>query len=380
VEFHVGEPHIPSLVKLYDKLASNLDLIPPGVSEPLVKPKSVDDVPIINLTFWSKDMDDASLRLLALDVLQRLKEVPNTGIGFIVGGRRTQMRVEALPRRLSGFDMSMDELANTIRTANSEQAVGHIELGKHNYKVFSGSFLRTAPEIARLVVGIRNNQPVYVSDLANVYQGPEETRSFVTYYTGPAGEDEPVANGEPAVTLAIAKKKGSNGVTVAKDILAMVESLKGELIPDNVHVAVTRNYGKTANEKVNELLFKLFLVTIAVTVLVLFTLGIRPAFVVFAVIPVVILVTVFGAMVLHYTIDRVSLFALVFAIGILVDDAIVVIENIYRRWLLQGTTDLNTAVDAVREVGNPTIVATFTVIAALMPMAFVPGMMGPYME
>jgi multidrug efflux pump subunit AcrB len=380
VEFRVGQEMVPSLLKLYDKLASNLDLIPPGVSEPMVKPKGVDDVPIVDLTFWSRDVDDAGLRALALDVLQHLKEVPNTGIGFVVGGRSEQIRVEALPRRLSGFDMSLDELANTIRTANSEQQVGHIEMGKSNFTVFSGSFLRSAAEVARLVVGIRKDQPVYVSDLANVSQGPEETSRFVTYTTGPAGHDPMVANGEPAVTLAIAKKHGSNGVTVANDVLAMVNSLKGSLIPDNVNVSVTRNYGKTANDKVNELLFKLFVATGAVTILVLLTLGLRPAFVVLIVIPIVILVTVFFALLLKYSINRVSLFALIFAIGILVDDAIVVIENVYRRWLLQGTTDIETAVDAVREVGNPTIVATFTVIAALLPMAFVSGMMGPYMR
>jgi multidrug efflux pump subunit AcrB len=380
VVFDVGEQTTPSLVKVYDKLASNLDLMPPGVLEPIVKPKGIDDVPILNLTFWSRDVDDAVLRSLALDVLQRLKEVPDTGIGFVVGGRAEQIRIEALPRRLSGFDMSLDELANTIRTANSEMQAGNVELGRNSFTVFSGEFLRSAPEIARLVVGIRNNQPVYVSDLANVYQGPEETNKLVTYYTGQAGKDDPVGNGEPAVTLAIAKKSGSNGVTVANNVEEMVESLKGRLIPDNVYVKVTRNYGETANEKVEELLIKLLVATVAVTLLVWLTLGWRPALVVLLVIPVVILVTVFGALLTGYSINRVSLFALIFSIGILVDDAIVVIENIYRRWLMQGTTDTETAVDAVREVGNPTIVATFTVIAALLPMAFVSGMMGPYMQ
>ncbi len=380
VEYKVGEELIPSLLKLYDKLASNLDLIPPGVSEPMVKPKSIDDVPIVTLTFWSPDVDDAALRSLALDVVQRIEEVPNTGMGFIVGGRSEQIRVEALPRRLAGFQMSLDELANTIRTANSEKRAGKIELGSHHFIVFTGSFLRSADEVARLVVGIRNERPVYVGDVAHVYQGPEETTRLVNYYTGPAGKDAPRADGASAVTLAIAKKKGTNGVTVARDILAMVDSLKGSLIPDNVRVTVTRNYGKTANDKVNELLGDIYLATFGVTIIMLLTMGFRPAMVVCIVIPVVILVTVFSAMFLGFTINRVSLFALVFSIGILVDDATVVVENTYRRWLAGGTSDTATAVDAVREVGNPTIVATFTIVAALIPMAFVPGMMGPYMR
>jgi multidrug efflux pump subunit AcrB len=380
VEYHVGEELIPSLLKLYDKLASNLDLIPPGVSEPLVKPKSIDDVPIITLTFWSREVDDAALRSLALEVLQRLKEVPNTGMGFVVGGRSEQIRIEALPRRLAGFRMSLDELANTIRTANSEKRAGKMEYDTNHFIVFTGSFLRTAQEVSRLVIGIRDGQPVYVGDVANVYQGPEETTRLVSYYSGPASPEDPPAQGESAVTLAIAKKKGSNGVIVANEVLAMVQSLQGILIPDNVHVAVTRNYGKTANDKVNELIVDLFMATAGVTLLMLLTMGFRPAMVVAIVIPIVILVTIFSAMFLGFTINRVSLFALVFAIGILVDDATVVVENTYRRWLAGSSADLDTTVDAVREVGNPTIVATFTIVAALLPMAFVPGMMGPYMQ
>jgi multidrug efflux pump subunit AcrB len=380
VEFKVGEELVPSLLKLYDKLASNLDLIPPGVSEPMVKPKSIDDVPIVTLTFWSRDVDDAALRSLALDVLQRIEEIPNTGMGFVVGGRSEQIRIEALPRRLAGFQMSLDELATTIRTANSEKRAGKTELGENQFIIFTGSFLRSADEVARLVVGIRNDHPVYVGDVAHVSQGPEETNRLVNYYTGPAGKDNPPGDGAPAVTLAIAKKKGSNGVTVARDILGMVDSLKGSLIPDNVQVTVTRDYGKTANDKVNELLGDIYLATFGVTIIMLLTMGLRPAVVVCIVIPIVILVTVFSAMFLGFTINRVSLFALVFSIGILVDDATVVVENTYRRWLAGGTSDLATAVDAVREVGNPTIVATFTIVAALIPMAFVPGMMGPYMR
>jgi len=380
VQFKVGEEMENSLVKLYDKLSSNTDRIPPGVSQPLVKPKGVDDTPVVTLTLWSSELDDAALRLLSLDLMQRLKEVKDTSQSFIVGGRSEQLRVEALPERMAGFGISMDQLANTIRTANSKRGVGSVEAWDKSFRVYTGSFLRSARDVGRLVVAIRDGSPVYVRDVAKIIHGPEETNKLVNYYSGAAySEDTPVANGEPAVTLAIAKKKGSNGVSVASDILAKVESLKGRLIPDNVHVSVTRNYGASANQKVNELIFKLFVATGIVTLLVWWFLGSRASFVVTLVIPVVILVTVFFAWILEFTIDRVSLFALIFSIGILVDDAIVVVENIYRRWLMKGEMDTETSVDAVREVGNPTILATFTVIAALLPMGFVSGMMGPYM-
>ncbi|MEO5339552.1 MAG: efflux RND transporter permease subunit [Magnetococcus sp. MYC-9] len=381
VEFVVGQDMEASLVKLYDKLHSNKDKIPPGVTEPLVKPKAVDDVPVVTLTLWSQDVDDAALRVLALDVLQKLNEVQNTSQGFVVGGRSEQIRVEIFPERLSGYGISLDQIAQTIKTANSETGLGKVESGDQGFSVYTGAFLKTAQDVGRLIVGTRGAAPVYVRDVADVFAGPEETSQLVTYTTGLARPDgTPAAEGLPAVTIAVAKKKGSNGVTVAQGVLDKVEELKGRLIPKNVQVSVTRNYGETANEKVNELLFKLLIATMAVTLLVWYSLGFKPATVTLIVIPVVILMTVFAAWIMGYTIDRVSLFALIFSIGILVDDAIVVIENIYRRWLLEDKCCPIISIDAVREVGNPTILATFTVIAALLPMGFVSGMMGPYMR
>ncbi|MFP4602745.1 MAG: efflux RND transporter permease subunit, partial [Halochromatium sp.] len=391
VEFEVGEHVGPSLVKVNDKIASNMDKIPPGVMPPLVKTKGIDDVPIVTLTLWSKDVDgngrpdvdDGQLRLLAQDVLQSLKEVKDTGNSFIVGGRREQITVDAYPERLSGYRISLDEVASTIRAANAETSAGGVESSGSHFSVVSGSFLDGAEDIERLVVGTYNEIPVYVRDIARVRQGPEDAEQLVAYYSGPAAEDagEARADGAPAVTIAVAKKELTNGVTVANAILDKVEEIKGERIPNNVEVSVTRNYGETADEKVSELIFKLFVATFFVFLLVLAAFrALKPAIVVMLVIPVVLLMTIFMAWVTNYTIDRVSLFALIFSIGILVDDAIVVVENIYRRWLAEGRTDEYTAVDAVREVGNPTILATFTVIAALLPMGFVSGMMGPYME
>jgi len=381
VRFEVGEPLGPSIVKVHDKLQTNLDKIPPGVSIPLVQPKSVADVPVVTMTLWSTDMDDSELRRLAYDVLQRLKEVKNTGPGFVVGGRRQQIRIEIQPERLAGFGVSLDYLAETVRQANREQGAGTLESGNRLLNLSTGGYLHTADDVANLVVGSHFGMPIYVRDVARVFEAPEETTQIVTYHSGPAGmEGEPPTDGAAAVTVAIAKKEGTNGVTVANDILAKLEMLKGRLIPENVQVSVTRNYGKTANDKVNELLSALLEAAVAVSIISWITIGRRPAMVVIIVIPLVILITIWSAWALDYTIDRVSLFALIFSIGILVDDATVVTENIFRRWLFEGKTSIEVAVDAVREVGNPTIIATLTVLAALLPMGFVSGMMGPYMR
>ncbi|MCB1864714.1 MAG: efflux RND transporter permease subunit [Chromatiales bacterium] len=380
VEFDVGEEIGPSLVKVNAKIDSNLDKLPPGVQPPLVVAKGIDDVPVVTLTLWSETADDGVLRSLAQELLQILKQIPDTGTGFVTGGRAEQIRVEILPERLSGYDITPDQVAAVIRSANSEQRAGDLERDDEAITVYSGAFLRTADDLSGLIVGTREGAPVYLRDVANVFDGLGEPRQFVSFSSGPAWTGPQPVTGAPAVTIALAKKQGANGVTVVSAVLDQVEALRERFIPNDVHVEVTRNYGQTAQEKVNGLIFKLFIVTIAVTILVWFALGLRPAIVVGLVIPVVILITIFAAWAQGYSINRVSLFALIFAIGILVDDAIVVVENMYRRWLMAGATDTNTALDSVREVGNPTIVATFTVIAALLPMGFVTGMMGPYMQ
>jgi multidrug efflux pump subunit AcrB len=380
VRFFVGEDMGESIVKVHDKLQSNLDKIPPDVRMPLVKPVSVDDVPVVTVTLWSKKVDDSQLRTLALDVLQELGTVKNTGKGFVVGGREEQIRVEVMMERLAGYDITLDRIASTIQGANAELATGASESGGAAYNVYSGGFLRTASDVSRLVVGSQAGLPIYVSDVARVAHLPEDTDEIVTHFTGPAYEGANRADGEQAVTIAIAKKEKTNGVTVANAVLDKLEKLEGTLIPSNVHVEITRNYGKTANDKVNELLQAMFEAAVIVSILCLVGLGARAAFVVITIIPVVILLTIWWAMMVDYTIDRVSLFALIFAIGILVDDATVVVENIFRHWLEVGKTSIAHAVRAVDEVGNPTILATFTIIAALLPMGWVSGLMGPYMR
>ncbi len=390
VEFNVGEEIGPSLVKVNDKIDSNIDRLPPGVRPPLVRPKGIDDVPVVALTLWSESMDDGALRALGLDILQVLGQIPNTGAGYVIGGREERVRVDIMPARLSSYGVTLDQIANAIQSANAESDVGFIERADGTLKVYSGSYLRNANDLSKLVVGTHNGSPVYVRDVAKVSNAPDDTKHLVGYHTGPAygatkdndGEvnTSHIANGAAAVTIALAKQKGANSVTVVDAVMEHVEALKGRMIPADVHVEVTRNYAATAQEKVNGLIFKLFIVTIAVSILVFFALGARPAIVVGVIIPVVILITIFAAWLQGYSINRVSLFALIFSIGILVDDAIVVVENMYRRWLMKGDTDTATALDSVREVGNPTIIATLTVIAALLPMGFVSGMMGPYMQ
>lgn len=378
VQFEVGEPLEESLVKVYDKLASHRDIIPPGTMEPIVKPKSADDVPVVSFTLSSDRLSASDLRLLGQDVLQELSVNEYVAQGFVIGGQSRQVKVEAIPERLSGYGVTLEQLGRTVAAANSETALGRVEGWDKSFQVYTGSFLKTATDVASLMVAIHDGAPIYVRDVALVSEGDQDTTQMVLHY--PATANGVSAHGVASVTVAIAKKHGSNGVAVADATLTKMDSLKGRLIPDDVTVTITRNYGESANAKVNELIFKLFIATGAVTLLVWFFLGWRPAVVVVIVIPVVILVTVFIAWFGNYTIDRVSLFALIFSIGILVDDAVVVLENIYRRWLIDGTTNDEISIDATAEVGNPTIIATLAVIAALMPMAFVSGMMGPYME
>lgn len=253
VQFDVGEQMEASIVKVHDRLTSNRDLMPPGVSEPMVKPKGVDDVPTVTLTLWSHEVDDAMLRQIALDALQYLNETPNTSQSFVVSGREEMVRIEVQPERLAGHNVSMDQIARALQAANAERTAGAIEIGSRSMPVRTGAFLRDAEDIGRLLITVEQGRPVYVRDVADVIYGPGNIERFVQYYTGVAGAQADLApHGAPAVTIAIAKKEGSNGVAVANGILRQLEHLRGTIIPDNVEVSVTRNYGETANAKVNE--------------------------------------------------------------------------------------------------------------------------------
>ncbi len=379
LRFKVGEEMESALVQTMAQLKSNEDKLPPGAKTPVLKPKSIDDVPVVTITLWSDELDDSTLRALATTVKQRIKQIPQTGNAFISGGRERQVRIDVSPSRLVGFNLGMGQIAQVIKGFNKQQTVGFTERGDLFAYVETGTFLRSVNDIRQLVVGLHDGRPIFMSDIAKVSIGPEMADQMVTFSSGSAYSGDPVNNAQ-AVTIAVAKHKGSNGVSVVQAIRDEIENLKGVLIPDNVHIEYTRDYGKSASDKVNSLFSDLIIATAAVMLLVWLSMGFKPSIVVFLTIPLVLVVTVFAATLMDYSINRVSLFALIFSIGFLVDNTIVIIDNIYRRWLMHGKPSTAVAIDAVREVGNPTILATFCVVAALAPMGFVSGLMGPYMS
>ena len=385
VRFYVGENMEESLVKLYNKLMSNYDLIPPGVSQPMVKPKSIDDVPILALTLWSKETQYAGyeLRRIATGLCGELKKDANVSEFSVIGGQRRQIRVTIDPQRLQAYRLSAFQIMDRLEKANMVVSSGAFSSGNRETIVETGRFLNNAQDVGDLVVHVFNGRPVYLRDVAQIADQPAEAANYVFMGLGAAaakkGMTGDTAGQYEAVTIAVSKKKGANASMVADEALRKVEALKGPLIPKDVQVTVTRNYGATARDKSDELLYHMLLATLSVIVLVAVFLGLREAIVVAVAVPVTLALTLLINYLYGYTLNRVTLFALIFSIGILVDDAIVVVENINRHFRMHKIQPL-TAVYAVDEVGNPTILATFTVIAALMPMAFVSGLMGPYMQ
>ncbi|MBP2638519.1 MAG: acriflavin resistance protein [Firmicutes bacterium] len=385
VRFKVGENAEESLVKLYNKLMSNYDKIPAGVSEPLVKVKSIDDVPVLSLTLWSNNnhYTGYELRRIAAEVSSELKKEENVSEFSIIGGQRRQVGISLDPARLKAYGVSAFQIVNALEKANLALPAGKYPTGNQEYLVKTGGFLTNIGEVESVVVGVYNGKPVYLKDVAELKDGPEEPADYTSIGFGPAAALKNIPDSDAgerqAVTIAIAKKKGANATYIAEDALKKVEALKGHLIPTDVNVTVTRNYGETAKEKSDELLEHMLIATISVVILIAVALGWREAIVVAVAVPVTLALTLLISYLYGYTLNRVTLFALIFSIGILVDDAIVVVENIHRHFKLNKVGSL-AAVFAVDEVGNPTILATFTVIAALLPMAFVSGLMGPYMR
>ena len=379
VRFYVGEPMEQSLVDLYDKLMSNQDLLPPGAAPFQVKPRDVNDVPIVTLTLSSERYTDDQLRQLGDQVLEDAKRVAGTASGFVVGGRGRELRVQIDPSRLKAYGLTPLRVASVIQGENLALPTGRFESRNKSFLVETGRFIRSKEDLDGVVVGVNEQRPVYLRQVAEVIDGPSETNRYVWFGEGARGGTSS-SEEVPAVTVAIAKQAGTNAVTVAEGVIRKVEEMKGHLIPADVRVTVTRDYGETADEKANELLWHLLIAVVAVVVFLGLTLGFRPAFVVSIAIPLTLALTLFISMLIGYSINRVTLFALIFSIGILVDDAIVVVENTYRHLTLRKRPHREASLFAVDEVGNPTILATLTVIAALLPMAFVSGLMGPYMR
>jgi len=391
VKFHVGQDKERSMVKLYDKIMSNMDLAPVGASQPLVKPIDVDDVPIVAITFSpaaSSQYDDAQLRLVADHVLDELRKVPGVGNTTVIGGRSRQVRVTLDPMRIAGYGLSPLQIAGAINISNANLLSGELEQGNKKLTLETGGFFNKASDVKNAVVGVANGKPVYLGDVADVTDGFEETTkltriAFAEHHAEPAksGLEHAVPRGEvPAVTVALAKRQKLNAVKISGQILAKLDELKKSQIPPGIDVTVTRNDGKTANDAVNELVFHLVVSIIVVIVLLYFTLGWREAAIVALAIPLTLFITLAIGMLFGQTINRITLFALILSLGLLVDDAIVVVENIHRHYQLQQHSRLQGAILAVNEIGMPTILATITVVLAFMPMAFVTGMMGSYMK
>jgi multidrug efflux pump subunit AcrB len=375
VRFYVGEEEEKAIVRLNQKMFANFDLIPPGASQPLIKPRSIDDVPILALTLWSDRYDDFQLRQVAAQLHDAVKQTPEVSVVQIIGGQRREVRVTLDAARLAAYSLAPMQVMGALGASNRRLPSGNFATGNQEFLLETGEFLTSAEDVRQVVVGVFNNKPIFVREIAEVTDGGEEPAHYVHFARGSAFY--------PAVTLAVSKRKGTNAIDVAHRVLDRVEGLKGKLIPSDVRIDITRHYGETAAEKSNELLFHMAIAVVGVSVLIWITLGWRESGIVFIAIPVTLALTLTTFYLYGYTLNRITLFALIFSIGILVDDAIVVVENIVRHRRLPGNKGrplAEVAVEAVDEVGNPTILATLTVIAAILPMAFVGGLMGPYMR
>ena len=387
VRFYVGQDIEDSIIKLYNKLYSNFDKIPPGASQPLIKPRSIDDVPILALTFWGKDYDGYQLRRLVSQVDDKVKSVGDVSQTMVIGGLRRQVKVTLDASKLSAYGLSPGAVQQALKGANAQYPAGHFTNGNYNFALQTGEFLQTPDDVSKVVIGVGKGGPVFLDEVASVDDGPEEPITYVNIAFGPGtshkGSHIDFKGIYPAVTLSVAKRQGKNAIKIADAVLEKVKTLEGKTIPPDVHYTITRNYGETATEKSNELLLHMMIAIISVTLLIAFALGKRESIVVAIAVPVTLALTLLVFYLYGYTLNRITLFALIFSIGILVDDAIVVVENIVRHFRMPdngGRNLMEVASEAVDEVGNPTILATFAVIAAILPLAFVGGLMGPYMR
>ncbi|MHA6278647.1 efflux RND transporter permease subunit [Salinimicrobium sp. CAU 1759] len=380
VQFYVGEDIERSYVKLYNELMKNMDQFPPNVTQPLVKTRAIDDVPVLGLTLWSENYDDYQLRQMANELRHEIEKVEDVSIVNTIGGRDRQLRVVLDKDRMAASGVDMLGVSEKIQASNQQLSSGSFDRNDSEVLVSSGSFLESPQDVENLIVGVNNGQPVYLKQIATVQDGPEISKSYVNFGFGQAIDASEYPGEYPAVTLSVAKRKGADAMKIADVILEKVEHLQTNLIPADVHVEVTRNYGETASHKVGELLLHLIGAIIAVTLVVMLAMGWRGGLVVFLSVPITFALTLLSYYMLDYTLNRITLFALVFVTGIVVDDSIIIAENMHRHFKMKRLPFKQAALYAINEVGNPTILATFTVIASVLPMAFVSGLMGPYMS
>lgn len=381
IQFFVGEDVERSYVKLYDELMKHQGMFPQGVYLPVVKTRSIDDVPMLGLTLWSENYSDFQLRQIAEELTSEIEKVNDVAITKEIGGRTRQLKITLDKDKLAENNIDALGIMQIIQASNSSAQSGKFVQSDQEYLLTTGKFLSSVEDVERLVVGINKNLPVYLSQVARIEDGASTAINYVSFGYGQANEEyKNFPSDYPAVTISVAKVKGADAMKVADKIVAQVEGLKTNLIPSDVNVAITRNYGETASHKVGELLMHLGVAIIAVTVLVMLAMGWRGGLVVFLSVPLTFALTLFSYYMLGYTLNRITLFALVFVVGIVVDDSIIIAENMHRHFKSRRLPFKQAAIYAINEVGNPTILATFTVIAAILPMAFVSGMMGPYMS
>ena len=386
VRFKVGEDEERSMVRLEEKLAAHADIVPPGASPPLVKPRSIDDVPVLAVTLWSKRYSGYELRRIAGELQEQVKQVSGVSEVTLTGGERRQLRVQLDPERMAARGLSPLAIASALQAANERLPAGAVSADNREVLLETGTVLTNARDVGDVVVGASSGRPVFLRDVATIVDGPEEPSTYVRFGAGAAAEGierELQGQSVPAVTLSVAKHKGQNAVSVVADVTRKIDALRGTLVPNDVEITIARDYGATASEKSNELLLHMGIAVVSVAVLIWIALGKRESAIVMLAIPATLALTLTVFYLYGYTLNRITLFALIFSIGILVDDAIVVVENIARHARMpenHGRDLAEIAVRAVDEVGNPTILATLTVVAAILPLAFVGGLMGPYMR
>src|SRR5690554_1764475 len=381
VQFYVGEDIERSFVKLYNEMNKNMDKMPAGVTMPLVKTRAIDDVPMLGLTLWSENYDDFQLKQLADVLTQEIDKVDLVSATHKIGGRNREVRVVLDKDKLASRGLDFLAVSQMIQANNQQMSSGNFSKNDTEFLVSTGNFLETVDDVENLIVGVQQDQPVYLKQVAEILDGPEMPVQYVSFGYGGGSEQLAEFPSEyPAVTISIAKRKGADAMKIADVILDKVDHLRADLIPDDVRVEVTRNYGETASQKVSELLLHLFGAIIAVTFVVMLAMGWRGGLVVFLSVPITFALTLLSYYLLDYTLNRITLFALVFVTGIVVDDSIIIAENMHRHFKMKRLPFKQAAIYAINEVGNPTILATFTVIASVLPMAFVSGLMGPYMS
>jgi multidrug efflux pump subunit AcrB len=384
VRFYVGTREEDAIIQTYNKLYSNFDRIPPGVSQPIIKVRSIDDVPIMALTLWGKNYDSYRLRRIAGELENSLKPLEGVSETKIIGGPPRQIRVVLDAQRLAGYGLTPGSVVSQLQSANSRAQAGSFSRDNREAQVEAGVFFTTLEDLRQVVIAVHSGRPVYLRDVAEKLEdGPAEPNHYVLYGVARGDAGEAAGADYPAVTITISKRKGTNATAISQRVLGQIDGLRGYVLPRDLNVTITRNYGETAKDKSDELLKHLLIATLSVTLLIALALGWRESGVVLLAVPVTLALTLAVFYLYGYTLNRVTLFALIFSIGILVDDAIVVVENIVRHFRLpenRGRSLAQVAVEAVDEVGNPTILATFAVIGAILPMAFVRGLMGPYMR